>query len=95
MLRTAQDIRAPRSVPTRAGPVDDQAAYARLSQLASERRQVSGEHEQSQRKLDRAAKRLAEIDEQMSRLRGQVGELPRGPGQQPASRAWREVEFRY
>jgi len=73
--RTAHDIRPSRGVPAQPGPGDEQATYARLSQLARERRHLVEEHELGQRRLDRIAMRLAEIDTQMNRLRGRATKL--------------------
>jgi hypothetical protein len=78
--RTAQDIRPSRGVPTRAGLDSEQASYARLSQLAKERHHLLGEQKVWQRKLERIAKRLAEIDEQMNALRQRVMPAPSEPG---------------
>ena len=70
--RTAQDIRPSRRVPARAGRDTEQASYVRLSQLAKEKHHLLGEQQVWQRKLERIAKRLREIDEQMIALRKRV-----------------------
>ena len=81
MPRTAQDIRPSRSVPARAGRDTEQACYVRLSQLAKEKHHLLGEQQVWQRKLERIAKRLGEIDEQMNALRKRVIAFRSDPGE--------------
>ena len=73
--RTAHDIRPSRAVPTQAGPGNEQATYARLSQLARERHHLLAEYELGRRKLDRIMTRLAEVDSQMTNLRERTAGL--------------------
>ena len=75
--RTAHDIRPSRAVPSQAGPANEQATYARLSQLARERHHLAAEYQLGRRKLSRIMARLAEIDSQMTNLRDGAAALAR------------------
>ena len=91
--RTAQDIRPSRSVPGTGRWDSEQASYARLSQLAKERHHLLGEQEVWQRKLERIAKRLREIDEQMNTLRKQVIALRGDRGEHLPGGVAREIQY--
>jgi hypothetical protein len=93
--RTVQDIRAMRSMPTGAGPASEPDTYAKLSQLARERQHLLAEQQLWQRKLQRIASRLAEVDAQMLRLRRDVPEARAARQPAPPGQAYREMEFRY
>ncbi len=95
-VRTVQDVRTARSLPGRITPGRSaQDAYARLSQLARERRQILAEQELWQRKLGRISKRLAEIDAQMESLNRHVPPAYDEQMPRPPRRLWQEIEFPY
>jgi uncharacterized membrane protein YccC len=90
-LRGVADARTARSLPVRVGPGGEPDVYARLTQLARERQRLAGEQDLWQRKLERIARRLAEIDTQIQRLQSRTGQPDPASPRPP----WREVEFPY
>jgi hypothetical protein len=94
--RTVADVRTARSMPARPGPGGEQDAYAVLGQLARERRRLRQEQDLWQRKLERIATRLAEIDAQAGRLSRLVPPVHDAAPPRPSRQHhWQEIEFPY
>ena len=92
-LRTMHDIRTLRSVVTRGMPTSEGAVFLQLHRLASEKLRLDREAELWMRKKERIEKRLAEIQQQMDRLRQVSPGVPeRAEGQRSA---WRQVDVEY
>jgi hypothetical protein len=93
--RTVQDVRTARSLPARATAGSEHDAYARLSQLARERRRLLEEQALWQRKLERITRRLAEIGAQTERLNRQPPPAGHDQAPRPGGAPWQEIEFPY
>jgi len=93
--RTVQDVRTARSLPGRVAPGGEQDDYARLSQLAREKRRLLAEQELWQRKLERITTRLTEIDSQTGRLSRHMPPVHDGQPPRPPRQLWQEIEFPY